>query len=464
MRTLFFLFLISCVALQAAPKPNVLLLVADDLGYADLSCYGNDRVQTPNIDRLAEQGIRLTQFYAAGPVCTPTRASIVSGKYPLRYDIEAIFRDRGEYLPAGNTLPQLMKDGGYTTALLGKWHLGGLRLKDRGVRDEVDGPHQHGYDYYLCQIEEHPLRTEYFKRGDLYSRGGTCLLENEMQLDESHPYYSMFFTDIMGAEAIRLIRQFKGRQKPFFLHVNFQVPHLPLERAPEPHWSATAAEELSEDQHRIRSMLARLDYQVGCVLEALDAEGLTDNTLVLFTSDNGGHKASNNGPWRGMKGDLYEGGILVPFIARWPKYVPAGITTDDRGHSNDILPTLCAAAGVAIPADGSFDGDNILSLLEGKQMNRSGKPEFWYFAPDSDRKKKKEGVLTGAVRLGDWKLLTSDGEPKELYNLKDDPRETRNRIAEQPEKAALMAHLLADWLAEPREAFKTAKLKDRLCV
>ncbi len=447
-----FLLMMVCASALAARKPNVLLIVADDLGYSDLSCYGNTRVQTPNIDKLAASGIRLTQFYAAGPVCTPTRASIVSGKYPLRYNIEAIFRDRGEYLPAGNTLPQLMRDGGYATALVGKWHLGGLRLKDRELRDTVDGPHQHGYDHYLCQIEEYPLRTEYFKRGDLYSRGGTCLLENEKQLGETHPYYPMFFTDIMGEETIRLLKKFQTLGKPFFIHANFQVPHLPLERAPEPHWSATAAEGISEGQHRIRSMLARLDWQVGRVLDAVG-----DNTLVIFTSDNGGHKASNNGPLRGMKGDLYEGGIRVPFIASWPGRIKPGSLSGDRGHSNDILPTICAAVGITPPSAGNYDGDSILPLLEGGVLNRADEPEFWYFDKNLNRKKKKKGTLTGAVRLGDWKLLTAYGEPKELYNLKADPRETRNRMADMPEKTAQLATLLADWLAEPRKTYKTVR-------
>lgn len=453
------LFIVSCLLvgcwLSAKPdRPNILLIVADDLGYADLSCYGNDRVETPNIDAMAAQGIRLDQFYAAGPVCTPTRASIVSGKYPLRYNIEAIFRDRGEFLPAGNTLPQLMQDAGYATALIGKWHLGGLRLKDRSMRDQVDGPHQHGYSHYLCQIEEHPFRTAYFKRGDLYSRGGTCLLENEVQLDESHPYYSMFFTDIMGDETIRMIEQLHATDTPFFIHANFQVPHFPLERAPEPHWSATATEGLSEEQHRIRSMIARLDYQIGRVMAHLDGLGMADTTLVLFTSDNGGHKYSNNGGLRGGKGQLYEGGIRVPFIARWPGMIPAGATSTDRGHSNDLLPTLCAIAGLELPNAG-YDGVNIAPLLQGQGMDRSEIPEFWYFDPNLGRKNKKKGTRTGAVRLGDWKLLTAYGQPMELYHLKEDPFEQSNQLELMPERVEELSALLNSWLNEPRAPYRT---------
>ena len=437
---------ISAAAMGA--PPNILLMVADDLGYADLSCYGNDRVATPNIDRLADEGIRLTRFYAASGVCTPTRASFLTGQDPARFNIKNVFKDEGEYLPAGNTLPQILKSAGYTTALLGKWHLGGLRLKDRDQRDVVSGPHQHGYDHYLCQIEEQPLRGGYFRRGDLYSRGGTCLIENEQTLPESHSYYPLFFTDIMGEETLRLLNRYKVEPQPFFIHVNFQVPHKPLERAPEPHWRATAREGLSENQHRIRSMIACMDSQVGRIQDALQQNGQAENTIVIFTSDNGGlDDLSNNGGYRGGKFSLFEGGIRVPFIARWPEHIPAGTVSEAPLHSNDILPTLCEVGDISPPVD--IDGTSMLSVLKGSST-QPGRPLFFQLGFS------RESSLTEAVIQGPWKLMAEHGTPRMLFNLNNDPFEETNVMDKYPDKAEALRQHLFRWLNRPRTSVPVA--------
>jgi arylsulfatase A len=312
--------------------------------------------------------------------------------------------------------------------LLGKWHLGGLRMKERAMRDKVPGPHEHGFDDYLCQIEEQPLRGQFFKDENIYRKGGQCMLRNEQQLTAEDPYYNMYYTDIMGEESIRLINDYQKTDKPFFMELCFMAPHMPYEPAPEPHWSATAANGISEKQHRIRSMIARMDYQIGRITAELDKLGIADNTVVLFTSDNGGHKESNNGPFRGHKSELYEGGIRVPFIMRWPGKVPASKITTELGHTNDILPTLCATAGIALPENANYDGRNIFPALQGQSMNNADKAHFWYFNKFAGKKKKKT-MMTGVVREGDWKLLFSYGEMKELYNLKEDPQESKNKLS-----------------------------------
>src|SRR4051794_33037203 len=176
-------------------RPNILLMMADDMGWGDPSCYGNPQVRTPSLDRIAAEGARLTQFYAASAVCTPTRISVLTGKYPLRFDVRAIFRDTGEFLPTCNTLPKLLRQAGYRTAHAGKWHLGGVRLADLAMRDRSPGPREHGFDHYLTQIEEQPLRGRLARERVLYREGGTCLLRDDRPVTPADPYHTMHLTD-----------------------------------------------------------------------------------------------------------------------------------------------------------------------------------------------------------------------------------------------------------------------------
>ena len=306
-------------------------------------------VATPSVDRLAAEGVKLTRFYAASAVCTPTRVSVLTGKYPLRFDVRSAFRDAGEFLPLGTTLPKLLKQAGYRTAHVGKWHLGGVRLKDCAMHDRVPGPHEHGFDHYLTQIEEPPLRPEMGRKRILYRQGGTCLLRDDRPVAADDPYYAMHFTDILGEEAIRQIRAARDDPRPFFVNLWFLDPHAPYEPAPEPHWSSTAAAGISDDQHRFRSMVARMDYQVGRILKMLDELGLANNTLVLFTSDNGGAYEANNGDLKGGKTDLHEGGIRVPFLARWPGHFRAGTESAEIGLATDLMPTCSPPQGCRCP-------------------------------------------------------------------------------------------------------------------
>lgn len=438
-------------------RPNILLLMCDDMGWCDLSCFGNDRVQTPNVDRLAVEGLRMTQFYAAAAICTPTRASVLTGRYPLRFDIDAHFTDQGEFLPRCPTLPMLLKQAGYATGHVGKWHLGGVRVKDTQMRDRVPGPREHGFDRYLTQIEEQPLRGTLGRERTLYRKGGTCLLRDEQPVRADDPYYDMYWTDIIGEHTTKLIRQFHGQGKPFFLNVWWLAPHTPYEPAPEPHWSQTAAEGISEDQHRFRSMVVRMDYQVGRILRTLDDLGIADNTLVLFVSDNGGAYEANIGPLKGGKTDLHEGGIRVPFIARWPRRIKPGMESRELGHTNDLLPTCCAVAGTPLPDDHQCDGLNLLPLLTGRADRLERGMMFWRVKLYKHLQRhypKPKPYATEVARRGRWKLLAFNGEPVELIDMEADLVEQRNLLEERPDVAQSLHRELTTWLDEPRQPFE----------
>jgi N-acetylgalactosamine-6-sulfatase len=433
--------------------------MCDDMGYRDLSCFGNDLVATPHVDRLAAEGTKLTRFYAASAVCSPTRAAVLSGKYPLRFDIRLAFRDTGEFLPLGPTVPKLLQKAGYRTAHLGKWHLGGVRLKDCAARDRVPGPREHGFDHYLTQIEQQPLRGDMIREKTLYRKGGTCLLRDDRPVGPDDPYYAMHFTDLLGEEAIRLIRESHREGRLFFVNLWWMDPHTPYEPAPEPHWSRTAAPGISEDQHRFRSMVARMDYQVGRILDVLDELGLARDTLVLFTSDNGGAYEANIGDLKGGKTDLHEGGLRVPFLARWPGRVAAGAESHALGHATDILPTVCAAAGVPLPDGEPVDGRDLLPVLTGRADPVDRGTLFWQIdlTPNMQRHEPKpKPYATEAARRGRWKLLAFNGKPVELFDLESDPREQHNRLTDEPEVAEALRRELADWLAAPRRPFGQA--------
>jgi arylsulfatase A-like enzyme len=284
--------------LPAADRPNIVLILADDMGWRDAGCFGGKAAPTPHLDELAASGVKMTRFYAASAVCTPTRASILTGRHPLRFDIRAIFPDDESHLPRGTvTLPALLKAHGYGTAHVGKWHLGGLHAAHAKHRAaSIPGPREHGFDHYLSQIEEEPPRRTMGRERRLYREGGTCLLRDDEPVPEDDPYFRMHLTDIIGAESIRLVEQFHREKKPFFLNIWHLVPHAPYEPGSEPSWTNTAARGISDDQHRFRSMMAHMDATIGALLRRLDELGLRENTLVIFTSDNGGAYESDLGP------------------------------------------------------------------------------------------------------------------------------------------------------------------------
>lgn len=458
------LFLLAACSLASGARsaaedtrPNIILLLADDMGYADLSCFGSPAVTTPHLDRLAAEGIKGTHFHSASAVCSPTRASILTGRYPLRFNVTRHFNDVDMWLPeSAYTMAELLRDSGYATAHIGKWHLGGLHVDADGRRlTEQLGPRQHGFDHYQTQIEQQPIRGKMGGDRTLFREGGTVLLRNDQRVTSDDPYYAKHFTDANGDYAVELIHQFAESDKPFFLNLWWLVPHTPYEPAPEPHWSDTAAGGISDDQHRFRSMVQHMDAKVGAILNALEQAGVADNTLIVFTSDNGAAWEGHIGNLKGGKTDLHDGGLRVPMIARWPGRIRAGTETDTFGHSADLWPTFRAAAGITSPTPANLDGLNLLPHLTGGVAPTATErgTVFWQMQLYRSLQRhylKPEPYATEVVRRGPWKLLALAGEPIELFDILADPNEQWNLLAEHPDVVKSLTTELRAWLAAPR--------------
>lgn len=461
---------IVCVALAvvgvlneavADDRPNIVLLLADDLGYGDLSCFGSPAVKTPNLDRLAKEGIKFTRFYAGSAVCSPTRASVLTGRYPLRFNITRHFNDRNVWLPeSATTVAELLRDAGYNTAHVGKWHLGGLHVDDQGKRlNNQPGPRQHGFDFYQTQIEQQPLRGRMGRERTIFRQGGTVLLRNDRRVGKNDSYYPKHFTDANGDFAVELIEKFAADEKPFFINMWWLVPHKPYEPAPEPYWSNTAADGISDDQHRFRSMVQHMDAKVGQILKKLDELKVADNTLVLFTSDNGAAYEGFIHDLKGGKTDLHDGGIRVPMLARWPAAIPAGQTSDAFGHTNDLLPTFCDAAGVKLPRELPIDGLSLLPHLKGAEppSDAARGTVFWqlnlYKSIQRHYPKPKPYATEVAMR-GKWKLLALGGKPVELFDIEADPNEKSSVLEDHSDLVASLTAELNEWLNAPRRLTK----------
>jgi len=438
-------------------RPNIILLLADDLGHGDLSSFGSPAVKTPNLDRLGKEGARYTHFYAASAVCTPTRASVLTGRYPLRFNITRHFNDVNRWLPeSATTVAELLKGAGYNTAHVGKWHLGGLHVNEQGKRlDNQPGPRQHGFDFYQTQIEQQPIRGRMGRNRTLFREGGTVLLRNDQHVGEDDPYYSKHLTDANGDFAVEMIEKFAAEDKPFFLNLWWLVPHKPYEPAPEPHRSNTEADGISEDQHRFRSMMQHMDAKVGQILDKLDELEIADNTLVLFTSDNGAAFEGFIGDLKGGKTDLHDGGLRVPMVVRWPAAIQAGQTSAAFGHTNDLLPTFCEAAGVELPSELPIDGLSLLSHMKGGHppSDEARGTVFWQldlYRSIQRHYPKPKPYATEVTKRGKWKLLTLEGKPVELFDLEADPNEQNNVVDRHAELVAELTAELQEWLDAPR--------------
>ncbi|ELP30745.1 arylsulfatase A [Rhodopirellula baltica SWK14] len=450
-------YLANAAPLHAADRPNIILLLADDLGYGDLSCFGSPAVKTPHLDRLASEGLKCDRFYAGSAVCSPTRASVLTGRYPLRFGITKHFNDRNGWLPeSATTVAELLSGVGYNTAHVGKWHLGGLHVDETGKRlTNQPGPRQHGFDFYQTQIEQQPLRGKMGRDKTLFRKGGTVLLRNDQRINEDDPYYPKHFTDANGDFAVEMIEKLSNEDAPFFINMWWLVPHKPYEPAPEPHWIGTAADGISDDQHHFRSMVQHMDAKVGEILQKLDELKIADNTLVLFTSDNGAAFEGFIHDLKGGKTDLHDGGIRVPMIVRWPATIPPGQTSQAFGHTNDLLPSFCDAAGVDVPGALPLDGLSLLPHWKGgtPPSDEERGTVFWQLDLYKSLQRhtpKPKPFATEVVRRGNWKLLAFKGKPVELFDVDTDPNEKHNVLVEHPDLVASLSAELSQWLNEPR--------------
>jgi arylsulfatase A len=398
-------------------RPNVIIFLADDLGYGDLGCYGHTVIKTPHLDRFAREGMRFTQCYAASPVCSPSRAAILTGRTPYRNGVftwipaESFLHLRTSEI----TLPKLLREAGYCTCHVGKWHLNGNLLDPKQPQ-----PSDHGYDWWFAT--QNNARPSH--------RNPDNFVRNGQPVGELEGYSAL----LVVQEAIQWLRKHRDPRKPFFLTVWTHEPHLPIESARE--FLALYPDLLRSDpdcaQHHAN--VSQLDHAFGNLMLTLDELGLRNNTLVVFTSDNGpegdGTKRRTRGSTGGLRGrkrSLYEGGIRVPGIIRWPNRIAPDTICDTPIIGSDLFPTVLAAAGVAAPKDRTLDGVNLLPLLAGKPLTRPI-PMYWRYhaAP---------GPFKVAMRDGDWKILADLSFTQfELYHLGNDPKETQNLADKHPDK------------------------------
>lgn len=462
------------VGAHALSKPNVLLIVSDDQGYRDLGCFGSGEVQTPHLDRLAAGGIRLTSFYVAWPACTPSRGALLTGRYPQRNGVYDMIRNEapdygyrykpGEYestlerIGGMDThevlLPRMLKAAGYTSGIFGKWDLGVHRRflpLARGF-DEFYGFVNTGIDYYTH--ERYGVPSMYRNNSPTTADKGT------------------YCTDLFEREAVRFLKT--KRREPFFLYVPFNAPHGASNLDPTIRGGAQAPDRFKAmypgllaqvgTERRTRygktytvpnraarrlefvGSVTAMDAAIGRLLDLLDEYGIADNTIVLFFSDNGGGSSADNAPLRGRKGQMFEGGLRVPCIVRWPGKIPAGTTSDAFLTSLEVVPTLCAATGAAPPKGVVLDGFDMLPVLQGKKrLLRS--EMFW------------QRKLDKGARVDHWKWVESS-RGSGLFDLRHDLGERRDLSKEKPEVLKNVQARFTNWKKQMQAAAPRGPFRD----
>ena len=419
---------VSELAEAADPPPNIVFILADDMGYADLSCYGRRDYQTPHIDRLAAEGMKFEQAYANSAVCTASRTAIITGRYQDRLAIGleqplATDSKRNIGLPPGHpTLPSLLRQAGYGTVLIGKWHLG--LLPDFG-------PLKSGYDHFWG-----------FRNGALdyftHKSGVADTNSDDLWEDDVKIHQTGYLTDLLGGHAVPVIHDYAQAKRPFFLSLHFNAPHWPWEGPSDEAESRRIRALADFDGGSLKTyaaMVTALDAQVGRVLDALEAAGIAGNTIVIFTSDNGGERFSDTWPFTGKKTDLLEGGLRIPALVRWPGHIRPGSTTQQVAIGMDWLPTLLAIAGAK--ADPAYPPDGI-SLVDTITQNGAPVPRklFWRYRFHAQR----------AVRDGDMKWLQIEGNTF-LFDVAADPLERANLKDRQPEVYRRLVNEYEEWSA-----------------
>ena len=455
---------------QRSSQPNIVFILADDLGWKDLSCYGNPFNETPHLDKLAQNGVRFTQAYAACPVCSPTRASIMTGKYPARLRLTNYIAGNrtdkaspvippkweAQLEATETTIAELLKNKGYATGMVGKWH---LHSKEAG-KLQTQGPWSQGFDYSrmigkngldyynYSMLKDAPNQTDYEDKGTTY------------------------LTDKLTDYGVEFIQQ--NARKPFFLYLAYSAPHILMIPRADKLGKYMQKHNQFDGKYNPNygAMLESLDDGVGRIIQTLKEQGLLENTLIVFTSDNGGLGMNEQGPTpttneplRKWKGHIYEGGTRIPAIVSWEGKIPKGVTSDVYYSSIDYLPTLCDLTGItALPTD--IDGISQRSLfLDPAKTSSSERPIFWHYPHFSNQM----GRPAGAVRMGDYKLVELyETNTFELYNLRDDVSEAKNLAVQMPHKTQQMKQLLVGWrnqlnaqmpLPNPDYALKNAEKK-----
>jgi arylsulfatase A len=435
----FLLFVASIVPIaQAAEQPNVVLIFADDMGYGDLGCFGHPTIATPNLDRMAAEGMKFTQFHVASSVCTPSRAGLLTGRLPIRSGLTRVFipQSEGGIPDEEITIAELLKEVGYTSACIGKWHLG---------RPDKYLPPNHGFDYYYGIPYSNDMSPGTQPNNPLFAeQPPTPLIRNFTVTNPDKEPDQRYLTKWYTEEAIKFMQQSVGeKRKPFFLYLAHTMPHVPL----------FASEEFEGRSRRglYGDVIEELDWSCGEVLRTVRELGIENNTLVFFTSD--------NGPWLGKqlaggsaglffegKVSTWQGGYEVPAIARWPGRVPAGVTNQSFATTMDLFVTFARLAGAQVPTDRPIDGGDISSLLFENATNREAEM-FYYF-----------GDELWAVRRGPWKIhvkTTSpasvstwgdwpieEHDPPLLFNVEQDPSEKHNLADQHPKVVVQLLKLM----------------------
>jgi arylsulfatase A-like enzyme len=464
-----FVLVVAILSVGCAPSggptseapPNIIILLADDLGYGDLGSYGHPSIRTPNIDRLAAEGARFTSYYSGAPACTPARAALLTGRYAVRAGLPDVLMPESAHglAAAETTIAEDLKTRGYRTMAVGKWHLGHSRPEYL--------PTEHGFDDYLGLPYSNDMIRPWVQTDvPLRMYGADGPIGGEV--DQST------LTTSYTERAVRFVRESAGT--PFFLYVAYNMPHLPIHPAP--------AREGQSRAGRYGDVVETLDWSVGRILAALGEEGIANETFVVFTSDNGpwlhlpermlqeGNMpwhAGSPGPFRGSKGGTYEGGVRVPAVMRWPGRIEPGQVFADLATAMDLMPTVLAAAGVALPDDRPLDGQSLLPWLDRATPEIAGEapdlaegsPQLVTEAPPTDRTFYYfRGAILEAVREGRWKfrlsrqtdtlaLIPEDAEPvPELYDLELDPSERYNVAEDHPDVVDRLSARIAEFERE----------------
>jgi arylsulfatase A-like enzyme len=414
----------------ATERPNIVLILADDLGYGDIGCFGAAQYRTPNLDRLAAEGARLTSHYVCAPVCSPSRAGLLTGRYPQRTGVTGVLRDQDDQtgLALGEqTVADLFSRAGYETFLIGKWHL--------GVPPEY-WPRRRGFQYFYGFLSGSIDYNTHLSLGG-GAKGRRATYRNEMRIEEEG-----YLPDLLHQEAVRVIEQ--RRPRPFFLFLSHPLPHTPLQ-APD-RW-VSGYRHLGGKKAIYAGMIACLDDGVGQVMRALDRMRLREQTMVVFFSDNGASKlamhadvrdAASNGPFRGGKYELTDGGLRSPCMVRWPRRVPAGASIDTPVTNLDWLPTFRDAAGIAEAATHPLDGVSLLPLLTARKPPAE-RTLFWTFEDQLVRTPR-----SWAARTGPWKYLRV-GDKEMLFDVQLDPGESKDLSALHPELVTRFRSRILAW-------------------